>query len=134
VLVVKVRNRTLLALSVVLLATAVALGTLLVHDGEVGSSADLEEGGAVRIKAALRPVTGNEWTRAAAIPAEFFDNYTYVVEGDDPSVLMLLTTPDAQDLEGRVVVAGTVVALTVWHGINVVVVDSSSVTDPVVFG
>ncbi len=106
----QVRNPPLLALGLVLLAASAALGSLLVHDAEVGGPdwAASRVGDEVRAKGDLARFQ-LAFTRTAhwASVTPLLENVTYVLENEE-GVLVLVTSPVAAETREGVVVEGIV--------------------------
>ena len=111
----KVRSRGLGLLGVGLLATAGALGAVLVHDGEGAASplAAAEPGDAVLLKGAPQPFypTSSLAAWALFLPVLQEHNFTYVLADDAGVVALLAANEPAPDdvvlTEGTVTLVGS---------------------------
>jgi hypothetical protein len=105
-----VRSPALAALGIALMASAAALGALLVHDGEVAAEPDLASaapGEAVRVKGSLEPFAPGTPLRAWRAVLPMLDNFTYMLSDPDSGVLALLTSAGPAP-DGVVLADGTV--------------------------
>jgi len=105
-----VRSPALAALGIALMASAAALGALLVHDGEVAAEPDLaaaEPGETVRVKGSPEPFTPGVPLRAWRSVLPMLDNFTYTMADPESGVLALLTSASPAP-EGVVLADGTV--------------------------
>lgn len=133
-----VRSPALAALGIALLASAAALGALLVHDGEVSAEADLAAaapGESVRVKGSPEPFSPGTPLRAWRTVLPMLDNFTYALSDPDSGVLALLTSPVAAP-DGVVLAAGTVGYVTPHpdgSGRLLVVIDVRDWAEPILF-
>ena len=105
-----VRSPALAALGIALMASAAALGALLVHDGEVPQDSDLAAatpGEAVRVKGSPEPFTPGMPLRAWRGVLPMLDNFTYTMADPESGILALLTSASPAP-EGVVLAEGTV--------------------------
>lgn len=134
----QVRSRSILALALVLLAAATALGWLATHDGERADTTQellrSEEGEAVVVKAEVRSPTQSEWSALVRPARNVLSNHTYVLSsGPDHMVLGTALEPVPPDgvhvLHGRVALTGSL-----DDGRALVVVTIERADAPLVFG
>lgn len=129
----KVRSRGLALFGVGLLATAGALGAILVHDGErdAPALAEAQPGDAVLLKGAPQPFypTNSLAAWAPFLPVLQGHNHTYVLTDDEGAVALLAANEPAPDdivlTEGTVTMVGShpdgsgrllvVVHVTTWR-------------------
>ena len=105
-----VRSPALAALGIALMASAAALGALLVHDGEVAPEAGLAEaapGESVRLKGSPVPFAPEGPLRAWRTVLPLLDNFTYALSDPESGIEALLTSPGPAP-DGVVVAEGTV--------------------------
>jgi len=123
-----VRNRSTLALGLACLLSAGVLGGVLVHDGEVGTDEALldqvERGDEVRLKGALVRI-------ADVAPG----NHTYRLDTGDAATRVLVRA-DVAVPDGTYVVEGRVssVGEPAVGQPRAVVVEASSISEPILFG
>jgi hypothetical protein len=108
----KVRSPALAVLGILLMASAAALGAVLVHGGEVatGKTVDLataEPGDTVSLKGQPEPFAPFGATRAWRSVVPVLDNHTYTLE-DPESGLVAMLTSDEPAPDGVVLAEGTV--------------------------
>jgi hypothetical protein len=99
----------LAALGIALMASAGALGALLVHDGEVATDsglADAVPGESVRVKGTPEPFTPAP-LRAWRNVLPLLDNFTYALSDPETGIEALLTSPGPAP-EGVVLADGVV--------------------------
>ena len=92
------------------MASAAALGALLVHDGEVAVESDLAAaapGETVRVKGSPEPFKLDSPVRAWRTVLPLLDNFTYSLADPESGILALLTSPSAAP-EGVVLADGRV--------------------------
>lgn len=134
----KVRSPALAALGIALMASAAALGALLVHDGEVAVETDLASaapGESVRVKGSPEPFVPGTPLRAWRTVMPLLDNFTYAMGDEESGVVALLTSPRSAP-EGVVLAEGRVDYVAPHpdgSGRLLVVVTVSSWQEPILF-
>ena len=138
-----IRNRGLLALSVVLMAASGSLAYVLEHDavGETPLLAVAGPGEDVTLKGTLQAFTPKASTsrEAAAwtVVASQFDNFTYALETEDTTDVVLLTSPSAGPAPGTTVVTRASMLLRTTHpdgsGRTLVVLFAPDLESPILF-
>ena len=125
-------------LGITLMASAAALGALLVHDGEVAPESDLANaspGESVRVKGSPEPFVPGTPVRAWRTVMPLLDNFTYVLSDEETGLVALLTSAQAAP-DGVVLAEGTV-GYVAPHpdgsGRLLVVVTVSSWQEPILF-
>ncbi len=79
------------------MASAAALGALLVHDGEVAVDTDLANaapGESVRVKGSPEPFVPGAPLRNWRTVLPLLDNFTYVLSDAETGLMALLTSPE----------------------------------------
>jgi len=105
-----VRSPALAALGIALMASAAALGAVLVHDGEVAAEAGLAgaaPGESVRVKGTPQPFVPDAPLRAWRTVLPMLDNFTYALGDPESGIEALLTSPVPAP-DGVVLADGTV--------------------------
>jgi hypothetical protein len=133
----KVRSPALAVLGILLMASAAAIGAVLVHDGEVSASADLSHavaGEDVLLKGEPEPFAPTGPLRAWRAVVPLLENHSYVLEAADGTVALL--TSAAPRPEGVVLAEGEI-AYTGAHpdgsGRTLVVVHVVDWRQPILF-
>ncbi|MFA5942862.1 MAG: hypothetical protein WC876_00155 [Candidatus Thermoplasmatota archaeon] len=124
---------------IALMASAAALGALLVHDGEVAAESDLTKaspGDSVRLKGSPEPFAPTAPLRTWRSVLPLLDNFTYTLSDPAAGVELLLTS-SAEAPDGVVLATGTV-GYVAPHpdgsGRLLVIVDVHDWDEPILFG
>ncbi|MEA3166411.1 MAG: hypothetical protein QOJ26_1283 [Thermoplasmata archaeon] len=125
-------------LGIALMASAAALGGLLVHDGEVAPDADLssaEPGEGISLKGTPEPFAADGLTRAWRSILPVLANHTYTLEDPESAVVAMLTSP--HEAPDGVVLAEGKVSYVAPHpdgsGRLLVVVEVRDWREPILF-
>lgn len=132
------RSPALAALGVLLMATAAALGAILVHDGEVAGEPDLARaapGESIRLKGEPEPFSPGASLRPWRAVLPLLGNHTYALADPDAGAVALLTSdgpapPGVVVAEGRV---GLVAPHPDGSGRLLVVVEVRDWQQPILF-